>query len=323
MKARIWAAIMLMLALLAGAALAEATENPPLVAEINPYVLELDDTAYITAEEFACYCRALDAIFARVEEIDLLPDYDANLHVFGALQNNPFFFLVEDTKFTRDHTALRVAYAYSAEEQQEMVDYVNGEYLAMFAEILEPDMSDLEKVLAVHHYFCQRIRYDYAYLEDLSLSSEKFLYPEIEVYQALKTGEGVCHSYTYLCEFALQQLGIDCLRLSAEMASGDSAHMWLAVRLDGEWYHVDPTWDSEIDYVSLRCFGMTDEERVAGGVVNEWNIDVDLAFGWIYCTSERFAPLHDIYDYRMLGGHKLQAWRIGALWPEIIDLRDI
>lgn len=315
--------VILLAALLSSAALAELRPEPPLVSHINHYVYELDMSAYITPEEIDCYHRLVDAVFAREEKVELTQSYDANLHILMALQNNPYHFLLKDVKFADHHTAVLLTYAFSREEQVEMVTFIDGEYLKMFQEILELDMTDLEMVLAVHHYFASRISYDFAYEEGLNLSDEKFLYPEIEIYEALRTGKGVCHSYTYLCEFALQQLRVECLRLTAEMADSDDGHMWLAVRLDGEWYHVDPTWDSEDGYVSLRCFGMTDEERVDAGIVNNWNVGVDMDFGPIRCTSERFADFRDIYDYRMLGGHRMEVWRIGEMEPEIIDLRKI
>ena len=313
-------ALLLVAALLPGAA-GEILPEPPLVGAIDHYVIALDATAYATDEEIACYHRLMDAVFAREERVQLTPSYDSNLNVLSLARNNPYRFLVKKAKFTDDHTAVLLTYAYDAAEQRAMVDYIDGEYLNMFAEILELDMTDLEKVLAVHHYFAERIEYDYEYVEGLSLSDEKFLYPEIEIYEALKTGKGVCHSYTYLCEFALQQLDIDCLRLTAEFEEGEEGHMWLAVRLDGEWYHVDPTWDSEDGFVSLMYFGMTDEERLAGGLTENWNVDVDMNFGPIHAVSDRFAALHDIYDYRMLGGHRMEVRRIGESAPEIIDLR--
>ena len=52
-------------------------------------------------------------------------------------------------------------------------------------------------------------------------------------YEALKTNKGVCHTYTYLCEFTLQQLRIECLRFSGDMTDKkDEGHMWLVVRID-------------------------------------------------------------------------------------------
>ena len=302
---------------------AEILEAPPFVASIDHYVVELDTTAYITEPELACYKRLMDAIFAREEEVRLLDSYDSNLNVLSLALKNPYRFLVKRARLTDDHRSIRLSYAYTAAEQEEMIAFIDGEFLSMFDEILELDMTDLEKVLAVHGYFASHIEYDYAYAEELSLSDEQFLYPEIEIYEALQTGKGVCHSYTYLCEFALQQLDIDCLRLTAEISDTEEGHMWLAVRLDGEWYHVDPTWDRDGDCVSLRYFGMNDAERIASGIEDSWNVGVDMNFGPIECTSERFSSLWDVYDYRMLGGHKMEVWREEMESPEIIDLRKL
>ena len=80
------------------------------------------------------------------------------------------------------------------------------------------------------------------------MSDDKYLFPDIEVYDALKSNKGVCHSYTYLCQFALEQLGIECIRVDGLMKEDpDIGHMWLLVKLDGKFYHCDPTWDSHGD----------------------------------------------------------------------------
>ena len=314
----------LLLALSPLSAAAVILPLPPFVASIDHYVVPLDATAYITEEELACYHRLMDAIFAREDKVTLLDSDDANLNVLFLAINNPYHFLVRKARVVDDRRTIGLTYTYTEEQQREIVEFIDQAYLDMFEEILELDMTDLEKVLAVHDYFASHIEYDYDYIDAMDLEDERFHYPEIEIYDALQTGRGVCHSYTYLCEFALQQLDIDCLRLTAEIEGTDEGHMWLAVRLDGEWYHVDPTWDRDDDGgVSLRYFGMTDEERVAGGIADTWNVGVDMAFGEIECTSDRFACLRDVRDSRLLGGHRMEVWRIGRREPEIIDLRQL
>ncbi len=134
---------------------------------------------------------------------------------FGALQSDPYYFFVEKLTFTADHSGVKLSYAYSDERQQEMRDFMDGQYIRLLNQIIEPDMNELDKVLAVYRYFALRIQYDEQWAQALQLSDDKFLFPEIEIYQALSTNRGVCHSYAYLCEFALQQLGVECLRFPA------------------------------------------------------------------------------------------------------------
>jgi hypothetical protein len=297
-------AAILLLALLApgmsgaalGAGAAQGAGEAPVIERIDPYVVKADARAYLSESEIALYGKLVDAVFARKARVTLSKDYDANLRVVGALKGNPYNFFVKTLKFTGDHTAVKLRYAYTARRQREMRAFMEEQYLRLLSEIIRPGMNELEKTLAVYGYFARRIEYDYDWLEALDLSNERFLYPEIEIYQALKTNRGVCHTYTYLCEFALQQLGVECLRFTGRMADRDEWHMWLVVRIDGSYYHCDPTWDRGGDCAGLNYFGMTDQERRDSGVVN-FETCYDLAYEEIRCDSDAFAAFRGVLDF--------------------------
>ena len=57
----------------------------------------------------------------------------------------------------------------------------------------------------------------------------------------LCAGSGVCESYAFAYAYLMRELGIPC-----EFASAEN-HMWNMIQLDGEWYHVDTTWDDPTD----------------------------------------------------------------------------
>ncbi len=196
-----------------------APEEPqePVITEINHYVLTPADKLYLTDDRMDAYKKALDAIFAHAPEVQLTDSYDDNLAVFGYLRQSPYTFLLSDYDITADHKGMYFEYAYPAEECTRMIGEIDGEYLTLLNETITADMTELEKVLAIHHYFAQRISYDYDWLDGLNMADDKFLYPDIVVYQALQTNLGVCHTYTYLCVFAFQQLGIDCVRAPADL----------------------------------------------------------------------------------------------------------
>ena len=59
-------------------------------------------------------------------------------------------------------------------------------------------------------------------------------------------------------------LGIPCVRISGTANGG--GHAWNAVKLDGEWYQVDVTWDDPIPdspgNIQYGYFNITDEEMM-------------------------------------------------------------
>lgn len=286
----------------------QAQESEPAIAEINHYVVKADVRACMDEEMLSCYRKAVDAVFERKEKVRLTDSWDNNLIIMTALQNSPYAFALDDFALTDDHKSMYVKYGYSAAEQEEMYAFIDNEYLSILNEIIRKDMGELEKVLAVYHYFAGRISYNYDWLEGFDLSDEKYLYPDIEIYEALKTNRGVCHSYSYLCEFALQQLGVECLRVTGTMTDSEDGHMWLIVRIDGKYYHCDPTWDSDGEQVSLRYFGMTDDECRARGVEGFEN-SYDQMYGEITCDDSRFSKWRDVYDYHLNGDHTITLYR--------------
>lgn len=295
---RIWKTLVctLIAAMLAGTALAELTE-------MNHYVVKADVRAYMTDEDLEFYKKAIDAILAREKEVRLSDDYDANLRVLGALSNNPIYFVVEKEEFNSKHTKLRFKYAYSESEQTEKIAYMDEEMLKMINGAIQPGMNELEQALAMYQAVVARIDYDYEWLDALNTSDDKFLFPQIEIYQALSTGKGVCHSYTFLYEYALQQLGVECLRyIGNTIGDPDDGHMWPVVRIDGEYYQCDPTWDDQGETASLQYFGMSDSERLESGVEG-FEFSLDSAYGEVKCDSEDLKPLHQAMAFALSGDH--------------------
>ena len=101
---------------------------------------------------------------------------------------------------------------------------------------VKPEWSDVEKALYLHDYIS--IYYDY--------DSEAF-YGTVErensehhcAYGMLKNGVAVCDGYSDLYQILLHRLGIDALSVISE----ELRHGWNIVRIDGDWYYVDVTWD--------------------------------------------------------------------------------
>lgn len=94
---------------------------------------------------------------------------------------------------------------------------------------VDENMSDFEKIMTVHDYMALHYEYDYSYtIYDLSIMLDK---------------TGVCMAYTLAFTHLMNQLGIETYYVSSEAMN----HAWNLVKLDGEWYHIDLTWDDHYD----------------------------------------------------------------------------
>jgi hypothetical protein len=280
----------------------------PILTEIDHYTLDPDDAAHASEEQKAWYRRLVDGVLAREESVTLSDSYDENLYCWGLLMSNPIYFVVEKVDFSSDHKTLLFTYAYSAEEQTEMISFIDKQYLTILNEIIPDDANDLEKVLRVYEYFSSHIEYNYEWLAGLQLAPEDFLYPDIQIYEALSTNFGVCHSYTYLCEFAFALLGIDSFGITGYDTNADGYHMWLLVKIDDHFYYLDPTWDRNQDgTVGLRYFGMTTERRTDTGLVDFDNFEAfhEPEYGSVPADDDRFSVLWDTYSFEFGPSHTL------------------
>lgn len=91
---------------------------------------------------------------------------------------------------------------------------------------VDESWSDLQKLLWLNDYICDHFRY--------GLQTEYRT-----AYEMLQTGEGVCEAYTSLFNLLAKKCGI----AVSYSYSDELLHVWSMVRLDGEWYHVDVTWN--------------------------------------------------------------------------------
>lgn len=60
------------------------------------------------------------------------------------------------------------------------------------------------------------------------------------IYGALVKGKALCEGYSKSFSYLCNKAGIENIIVTGET---DTAHMWNMVKIDGNWYHVDVTWD--------------------------------------------------------------------------------
>ena len=111
----------------------------------------------------------------------------------------------------------------------------------------ETDGSDYQKALWLHDWLLNQLEYD----NSLKWSSAE---------SALTRGLGTCQAYERAYAQLLSAAGIE----NAETRDTYDGHTWNAMKLDGEWYQVDCTWnDSKDNWYNFDqrrlYFGLTDE----------------------------------------------------------------
>ena len=123
----------------------------------------------------------------------------------------------------------------TAEAAQKLSNKVS-EYVALAQRA--PD--DLGKLLLVH----EKIAYDYSYDEDYIERGESGDRSAHHPLGFILRGKAVCQGYAGLLYAVASELGIE-----ADFCNADAInHIWNYIKLDGQWYHVDLTWDDPTYY---------------------------------------------------------------------------
>lgn len=114
----------------------------------------------------------------------------------------------------------------------------------LLGEIITEEMSDYEKELAVHDWMIAWAEYDQAALSSLPGAQPT---PDSDNPYGFFTGRAaICTGYTSTFQLLMDLLGIECLTVEGTAYNGTEDHAWNMVRLDGDWYCVDVTWDDPV-----------------------------------------------------------------------------
>lgn len=127
--------------------------------------------------------------------------------------------------------------------------YVNEKVVQTVAQIITPGMNDHQKVKAIHDWVVQHLKYDETYTR-------------YTAYEALYDGTAVCQGYALLSYALLKQAGVE--NKIVEGTAGGELHAWNLVNIDGNWYHMDTTWDDPLpdqgDGVDTNYYLRTDAQ---------------------------------------------------------------
>ncbi len=96
--------------------------------------------------------------------------------------------------------------------------------------LTDPTFTDFEYALFFHDYIVMNYDYDTELMEGRT------------AYMMIKSRYGVCMAYTLLYGLLLDKVGID----NTISYSDAMNHVWNLVKIDGEWYHADLTWDDPV-----------------------------------------------------------------------------
>lgn len=178
-------------------------------------------------------------MLARETQIDLssyqIPVNDWSSLVSGVINEHPELYFVKNySASTLDGTnivKITVIYDHSLDDtafQKNTAEALSN---------VNDSMSDLEKAIILHDYLAVTCEYDNENLINNTIPAASY-----SAYGVLVNRIAVCQGYALAYKYLLNQVGIDC-----HMVNSDSMnHAWNMIKLDGQYYQVDVTWDDPV-----------------------------------------------------------------------------
>lgn len=170
--------------------------------------------------------------------------------------DTPSFYYLNVTEYAYKKTftgyIIYVEYLYTNEQIDKFDQQLLDGLIKFKKQYIRDDMSEYEKELAIHDYLIRTVEYD-----SESIKAKDGRHKEIyNVLGVLLRRKAVCMgiscAFKLICDF----LRIKCFAVRGKTVwakETDPGHAWNMVKLDGETYHVDVTWDLRSKRKDMRC----------------------------------------------------------------------
>ena len=188
---------------------------------------------YLSSDEKKIYNSLVKAIGNEEDTVPMESDgetYTKILNLIGVEQMG--FGNVSDRKvgaFDVDtqHFPVEFTYRFSCEEMSNMNRAAEAAANEIMSGVTD-EMTTYDKLKYFHDYLITHCESD---SEDVYANT---------IYGALVRGKALCEGYAKSFSYLCNKAGIENIIVTGET---DTAHMWNMVKIDGNWYHVDVTWD--------------------------------------------------------------------------------
>lgn len=160
--------------------------------------------------------------------------------------------------YRADIGLLTFQYSKDVQTVKTHLDLLEKKAESVIKQLIRPGMTDYEKELAIHDYIVNNCTYD--------LRENKP--PEsYTAYGALCLGKAVCEGYSQATKLLLDMAGVESIIIIGQAINIDTGryqnHAWNIVKIQGEYYHLDTTWDDPVmndgsSYPTYTYFNLPD-----------------------------------------------------------------
>ncbi len=168
------------------------------------------------------------------------------------LDNPQVFWLDEPYSFSiyDDSVSLSLYFTMKKAEYKKRLGQLNSVVNSILRGV-DKNMNAFERELYIHDYIVKNCKYD----KKADNAKDKDPYT---IYGCLVNQNAVCMGYTAAFQLLLSYVGIRSITIDG--SDTDTGHIWNAVKLGGDWYHTDVTWDDINDISMYDYFNVTTKQ---------------------------------------------------------------
>lgn len=225
----------------------EGEMGQPLAINWNPYLLSplLSEDETLT--------KGAEAMITAILNRRLTVRFDS-LETMHAVCYNLFYEFPPaalcEISLAEDTLTAHISYRLGREEHLLALDAFGEKVESIIAENLLFGDTEAEKAILLYHAVASTVDYYTVVYEPWQTNA----------YNALMTGKSICYGFADAYNYLLRQVGMEAYLVKGYNVG--RAHGWSLIKVDGLYYHCDPTWESSIyDGASFIYFGVTDAKR--------------------------------------------------------------
>ena len=158
-------------------------------------------------------------------DAELLTNLNSFVHPYNSFDNISF-------SFNNEVVQIKIEHIYSEDD----INTLNKIVDEFINNNITNSMGTKEKIRIIHDYIINNADYDILKTKN----KDDNTYRSSTAYGVLVQGYGICSGYSDAMAIFLDKLNIINYKISNDQ------HIWNLVYLDGEWLHLDLTWDDPI-----------------------------------------------------------------------------
>lgn len=161
--------------------------------------------------------------------------FDDLFNIFiGVLEDNPSVFYVDNEmegSYDDDYFVIKIAYSIKKNQAKEYEDKITQFLIDNFSKY-RSGYSEYQKALIIHDFLVEHMKY----LNDNKSIRHNIIGPIFE-------NVGVCEGFSELAKLIGDYIGVNIQCIYGDVPGSTEGHMWNLVKIEGDWYHMDITYD--------------------------------------------------------------------------------